>query len=291
VSEVLEPFEKLLRDYLVLVAKRGEVIENAKKALGERGAVAKAGQTMAILAGRQDDVLASCSTPCARSHGVLPVARAQGRGVDVKWSEIRTESFDIAFDETFKDLVIPTRKKLTAKYELERDAWWQDFDIDFGLVYTELADPEFSAVSIPESADETSTVALAMADEEMSDLKVIARTDEDTRAGDTALFATWVPFSRRGFHLGPQIGFGLDPDEPQAFAGLALGFGPYVKLSGGWTWQEIRALDGQVEDVTLVGSDDDIKQRRKFENDYYISMTISIDNLPFWGGDGGGDEN
>lgn len=292
VTVVLAPIEKLLGDYLDLVAKRREVITNANKALGERGTVAKAGQKFAILEQRQKGFLAACPTPCSRRYGVLPVSRAQGQDVDVAWDDVRTESFEIAFDETYTDLVIPTRpKKLTGKYELERESWWQDFDIDFGLVYTELVDPEFSAVSIPPAKEEMPAIAATMDDEEMPEPMVISRTDEESRAGDVALFATWVPVSYRSFHFGPQIGLGLDTDKPQLFAGLAFGLGPYVKLSGGWTWQEVKELaGGQEEDVTLVSGDDDIKTRRTFDDDWYVALTISIDNLPFWGEDGGDEE-
>ena len=144
------------------------------------------------------------------------------------------------------------------------------FDVDVATIYTDIANPKFSAVDV-DTDNNANTVE-----------KAIAQTGEEGRAGDLGMF---VSFQRRmatrsQLSFGPQLGVGFDTDHPSLFAGLGLGISRYVKLGFGWNWQRVDELKGRIGDK--VAKTEDIETRNAFADDYYISLSITLDELPFF---------
>jgi hypothetical protein len=274
VRSKLLPLHTELSGVLGLVVSRTVLLKKADELLAKQAPLGKEAQRFAIVAQRQHDYLGGQASICALNHGVLPVPRAEGYGLDVPWSRFASETFKVTFDPAFAGAVIPTRpSEVEATYELESRPSWFDLDVDLGLIHTDVRDPKFTAVTSP------------LAEEGDADPpKVIARTGEDSRSGTVAAFVTLLPWQRGGLRLGPQLGVALDTDNPALFLGLSLG-NRYVKLNGGYSWHDVDELRrGQELGVTEVGSTDDIRTRRTFEGDWYLGLSLSIDNLDFFGG-------
>ena len=203
--------------------------------------------------------------PCSLTSGVLEVTRLTGNQVDVGWSRIRTESLKIVANPRYTDaLVLRREKEVSTKYKLARPMA-ADLDVDVAVTYTPLQDRTYAAreqTPTPEGSDPVFVPHLQ---------------DESTRAGELADFLT-----ARRWLVSPQIGFGIQVDEPKIFLGLSGG-PKFFKLSGGWTWQQVQALGrGQVEGQTPLSSADELSTRDTFINDWYVALAITIDDLPFF---------
>jgi hypothetical protein len=270
----LQGIDSVLRATLALAAARGELLKKADELLGKQATLGKDAQRFAIVADRQSRYLGGRPSLCALNHGVLLVPRAESLEVDTPWSQLAKETFKVGFDSVSAGTVIATRPaELEAAYQLERRPSWFDFDVDLGLVHTDVASPEFEAVAaateVPEGEEPP---------------KVIAQTGEESRSGTIAAFATLLPWRARSFRIGPQLGVALDTDDPALFLGLSIG-NRYVKVNGGYTWQQIDELaPGQSLGVTEVASTDDIRTRRTYDGNWYVGLSLSIDNLNFFGG-------
>lgn len=155
-----------------------------------------------------------------------------------------------------------------------------DSRIGFGvaLVYTPIADPTFKAVTNPAKNDE----------------KVIGKSSEKPRAGDLALLGSYrLNNSSAPIGYGLQFGVGTTSDL-ETFLGLSFDLGPYIRLGGGITGQQITALqsgqhamklnNGTPDPATLtvVASDSDIRTKKRLRTSGYASLTISLDSLPFF---------
>lgn len=274
VRSKLRPLHTQLSGVLGLAASRTALLKKTDELLAKQAPLGKETQRFAIVAQRQKDYLGGQSTICALNHGVLPVPRAESYGLDVPWSRFASETFKVTFDPTFAGAVIPTRpSEVEATYELESRPWWFDLDVDLGLIHTDVRDPKFTAVTSP------------LAEEGDDDPpKVIGQTGEDSRSGTIAAFATLLPWQGDRWRFGPQLGVALDTGNPALFLGFSIG-NRYVKLNGGYSWHQVDELRrGQELGVTEVGSTDDIRTRRTFDGDWYLGLSLSIDNLNFFGG-------
>lgn len=282
---LLKALAKVIEGYRAGFEKKEEPLALTKTLLEKRGTVGRRASLLAFVRTRQPGF--STSPPhCALTHGVVPVSRADGQLVDVPWSKVRTEPFKIAFDQSLKDVVTPTRADREDKYELQMESLWRNFDIDLGLVHSGLEQPTYSAVAAS-TVDATDGGGDGTASEKETELPlVIARTQTEALSGDVAMFVSWLPdrLQRGGFSMGPQIGFGLDDDRPAAFAGIVFSIGRFLNLSGGWSWQEIEDLAPGVAVGDVVTSADDIRRHKDFEDDWYAALTITLDDLPFFGG-------
>jgi hypothetical protein len=83
----------------------------------------------------------------------------------------------------------------------------------------------------------------------------------------------------RYFNPGLEIGAGLDTDHRAAFLGLSFEIGKAVRLSYGRTWQRVTVLRGQEEGVTEVKSDEEVRTRKAYRGDWYVSFSFAIDSL------------
>ncbi|MEM8930554.1 MAG: hypothetical protein AAGE94_05235 [Acidobacteriota bacterium] len=264
----------LLVPYNSALDRRAELLKAADETENVAGALVKKAAADEILVAQIDadeDGTISAAESQRLVDGVVRFERPQGEAIKIKVGKVRTEGFQIVADPRFKGRVVldhPT--DVEAKYRLVREA--ASWDFDFGLVYTDLASHEFSAVS--SSADETAAC------EDVDECKIIDRTGEDTRAGDTALFATRLFGDEGKFRWGPQIGVGIDTDDPALFAGVGFALSKSVKLSVGYTYQEVTRLD---EDEQMLGqvvqSTDDIKTKQDWEGEVYFGVSITLNGL------------
>lgn len=187
----------------------------------------------------------------------------------VRWNQKITRPLKLRVDSSFAKDVATRRKELDVSFAT---AWRGGtlLGVGVGMVYTPLTAPTWSAAAKP--GDST--------------VKVVTKTDEESRAGTFGLFlnvraaqAIWPSTARNYFVPALQIGTGFDPNKPSLFAGLAWEPGiRYVRLGVGCTWQQVKRLNGQSEG-DVVNGDSDIKTRDGFDHAYYLSLIVAIDNL------------
>lgn len=278
--ELLKTTAQGITSYRTGTAKRAEALPPSQALLDKRQVPGSRASLLAHVLARPPGVDADA---CHLTHGVLPVARSQGAGASVPWSKVRTETFTVAFDDSLKTFVTPTRAKRDEKYEVQAASRWRGFDIDLGLVHSQVEQVTYSAV-----AATTVDGAGGSAGEggEAEPTLVIAPSERERRSGEVAMFVSYLPdrLQRGGLSFGPQLGVGLDDDHPALYAGAALSLGRYLNLSGGWSWQEVEDLVRGQAPGTVVTSKDDIRTRKGFVDDWYVSLAITLDDLPFFGG-------
>lgn len=268
-DEVLRPLFQSLDAYLTLVERRKTALKTVGDLLAESGTAAKVGGAVDDFIRRLNDHRVA-GDPCSLQTGVLRVDRNPGLATQLSWTQVGTGGLQVVADSPFKgDAQLRHPDITAANFEIRKAGKW-DFDVDVATYYTEIVDPKFSAVK-PAGATNP----------------VITLTDEDSRAGELAMFLglQWRPrkAARSLFSVGPELGIGLSTDHPSIFAGAGFGIGRYIKLGLGWTWQEVKELQrGQTLGVTEVENDAAIKTRTGYEDDYYISLSITIDELPFF---------
>ena len=216
---------------------------------------------------------AAVGAECGFRSGIIEVYRGAPKW---KWNKVYSEEAKISAskDAIFKNVVLMRPAEQTIAYKLVPHRTTQ-FSLSFGLIYTEIVDPSWGAVTDP--LDTTK--------------KVIARTDESSRAGQPALLLTLHPWDLKENRWSPglDIGAGYSSGSPGAFLGLSVGLTPYLRLGAGWTWQQVSRLDhsqtemrflddGTVdpESLTVVASKDDILKRTHFEDDYYVSLVFNL---------------
>lgn len=286
---LLDSLGRQLHGYRGAVEKRQTALKEAKDLIDSRGT---AGQRASYLA-YVHDLLADRiriapvtaadrdAFVCAAVEGVLPIARGDAAEVRVPWSQVRSESFTIAFDANQKPIVAPVRASGDKRgYELVRTSPWRNIDVDLGLTHSPIVEPAYSAVSI------ASLGSLAPPDASDPKQLVIAETAEERRSGVPALFASWFsrPADDRALRLGGQVGFGLDVDQPALFVGPTLSIGRFLNLSGGWTFQEVDDLVDEQEEGMEVVAASDVRTKSDLEGDWYLAITLTLDNLPLFGG-------
>lgn len=267
-DRALRPLIESLNAYLTLVSRRSDAIKAADELMAKRGDAAKvAGAVQKTIELRDRSLLRK--DPCSLIAGVLQVPRPGAGQTELKWSQIRSETFKVVADSPYKDVITPSHPtEVTTGYELKRTGRWS-FDVDVATIYTEIADPVFAAVD-PDKDPNTMN-------------SVIGQTDEKGRAGKLGLF---VSFQRRvgkgsQFSFGPQIGAGFNTDHPSIFAGFGIGISRYAKLGFGWSVQQIKELrKAKIGDP--VAKTEDITTRDAFGNNYYVSLSITLDELPFF---------
>lgn len=280
---------KNLRDDALLVmagraAQRDTLVKTVDKALANRFAAVKTSSRLTQLAKRVELVDASYGSGtfpqndfCRFAAGAFEIpipSRGANLTIQLDRGKLRTESFDLVADSPFKDrLTLDLPSSLTPSYQVRRPPVF-NLGVDFGLIYTDLKESSWEAVTDPEDTGD-------------SPRKLIQKTSETSRAGEAALFASFTPWPRkqgeRPVTLGLQLGAGLDTDEPAIFVGAVVGLGKYFKIGAGKTWQEVPVLaDGQTEGVTVVESTEAIRLGDDFEDEWYFSLTISLSELPFF---------
>lgn len=274
-DRILRPLFRGIDGYLTLVDQRKSALEVADKLVSETGDSAKVAEAAQTFIARRSGSLLS-NDPCSLTTGVIPIPRNSALTDELPWTKFGTESFQISIDSPFKDsVVLRHATDVSSSYEIQR-AWRWDFDVDVATVYTEIASPVFTSVP---------TLNLATPDKPDDTVNIVRQTDEQGRAGELAMFLglQWRP--RKGaastFSIGPQLGAGLSADHPAVFAGVGFGLGRYVKLGVGWNWQEVKELRNQkVDQILELG--ESVQTRDAFDDGYYVSLSITIDELPFF---------
>lgn len=193
--------------------------------------------------------------------------------------KIQSRSIKLAAHGAFATVVPVRSTPVEAGFALDslaRSLW----GVSGSVIWTSLSSPTFSAVN----------------DSSMPNKLVIAETDEETRAGKLALLLNynlgrrlsptggWLgrKFGPRGSWFaqawGIELGAAADTSTPGFFGGFSLRLSKYVRLGGGWTYQQINDLRGQElgQEVKAAG---DIKKRDRFELDNYISLSIAIESI------------
>lgn len=288
-----DAFEKLAHaiDSLLTLADGAEKLrQRILEAKTEIPKTALAVQSLARLAEREPLAprLGTDTTACLL-HGVIPIVDGDPR---LAFLKPQARSFEIAVDAPQGDQVLAYRAAGEHEFEVAH-RWYEDIQLNVGLVYTEIADPEFGTVSHP---DEDDTL-------------IVARTDEETRAGQPVLFLGYpLTPNTRDWRLRPvvEIGAGLDTDAPSAYLGFGFSLGRFARLGFGYGTHRVRELargqseaqfdaDGALQSgFTVVESADDIRTRNDWDGDWYASLTITLNDLPFFdsltGGDDGGDD-
>jgi hypothetical protein len=212
---------------------------------------------------------------------VLRVDRPKRLALDVPWTKVRTENFKVEIDPTYKDRIVPTHATtLALAYDLKRQRAGE-LGIDFGPVVTGIVSPVWAAVPEPE----------ATAPDPAKRRNVINMTDEESRSGRLGMFLNWEFPRSETFAVGVQLGTAVDGDEPALFLGPTFRLGPYIRLGFGVTAQEVKELDGQeefrlvdgqVDPKSLVADTAAIKTHNTFDYGGYLSLTIAVDELPFF---------
>ena len=244
----------LLSGTTSVLTKRTSTITEANDLLSRQALLGRAASTLNVLVTRMQPYL-RLSDPCALKYGVIEIPRPQGRSTTIPWAEFDTETVKLTPDPTFKDRVQLKHAEVTSTLEIARLRRWE-FDTDIALTYTNVVDPDFGLVA-----------------------GKVDRTAEKSHAGDLGLFMTMKPKDRA---FGAQFGLGLG-GYPAAFLGGALQLGPWVKISAGGTAQRVKTLaGGQREGETSLASKEDIKTKDTFDNGWYLGLSITVDNLPFF---------
>lgn len=214
------------------------------------------------------------SGPCVKSDSLDCRLILEPQLKAVRPTKIQSHSVSVKLDSPYKDKVVATRPaEVSAGYKLDsilRGLW----GISASVVYTELDSPTFGAVTSEEDPSK----------------KVIAVTDETTRAGDIALLADfrlgrWFA-CRKSYDkcesvsrlFGIEVGAAVSGD-PGFFAGISLRPSRSWRVGFGYTYQQVKALRRGQELGQVVASADDIRTRDDFEGDWYISLSFALDSL------------
>jgi hypothetical protein len=144
------------------------------------------------------------------------------------------------------------------------------FDMSVAITHTQLSSPVFGAVSEPAPTEADPNAKK----------NVIAKTDEEERSGQLAVFVSYPILSIFAPHrtwtrsLDLDLGVGTGEDLPAFFLGGSWSIGP-IRIGAGSTWQQVKALDGQSLGDT-VATKDDIKLKNELDNSWYAAFSFSL---------------
>lgn len=260
--------------------------KDAEAILAKRDDVHKAAAQVEVFERRLDryriGAIQTCGSPpvdCINSASIDPRLILEPQLKDVRQTKIQKHSVTVKPDSPYASKVVATRPaELKGDYQLDsvlRGLW----GISASVIYTDLASPTFAAVT---SEDDTS--------EDDAEKKVIALTDETTRAGEIAILADfrlgrWLACRKApsqcgsksrlfGVEFGARVG-----DDPAFFAGISLRPSRSWRLGLGYTYQQVKELRKGQEPGQVVASTDDIRTRDVFEGELYISLSFALESL------------
>jgi hypothetical protein len=188
-----------------------------------------------------------------------------------RWDKVQEYTVAVKADSPYAGNIArnPELQDVTLVYDVR----WEGesvLGVGVGVTFTPLEDHTWAA--LPLSGDPTR--------------KSPQPKTTETRAGQLALFLNWRvvqtfwPAARRWVAKpGLEIGASLNTDKPGAYLGLSVEVLKVLRIAGGRTWQRVTVLDGQVEGVTVVESDADIRTRQAFRPSWYASLTFALDSL------------
>jgi hypothetical protein len=188
--------------------------------------------------------------------------------ITVAWDNVRTRTLSVKSSAPFQDADLRRPAQVDTKYSAE-SLFTSLIDFNASLTYTPLESPVFGVQSVDGDTPGTKK-------------NIIAKTDEERRAGKIALFVSLPVFYRvnnpAARRVGLDIGSGTDTNHPSLFLGLSYKLNNVIRLGVGRTWQEIKALNGQKLGDT-VNTTDDIKKKDKLGHDWYASFNFSLGSL------------
>ena len=265
----LEQIEDAASKYVTVIAKSAATVKGAGETLQNRFKPVQTAARVVAISQLQNKYFDGNTDYCSLITGVIEVDRSIRSENKLPFGKEGDEKFVISPNPSFADIEKYHPAPVTAPFLVAKKRLL-DFDIDVALVYTKLSNPTFTAVEVP------------VPDTNPQQKKIfIRRTNESTRAGDLAALLT-IKGPGPYWWLHPQIGAGVQSDTPALFAGVAAPIGPYFKLSGGWTWQKVtRLANGLIEDQEIAAAGD-LKTRDGFARKWYASLSITLDNVPFF---------
>jgi len=202
---------------------------------------------------------------CAYVDGVVAV---RGGSIEAVLDKQNSGGFTISSTLPTTDFVTTRSSPVEKKVDVTSTTTW---GLGAGLIYTDLEESTWKAVTDPMD----------------STRKVIGKPSTSSRAGQVALLANLHPgwATAGSFAYGLQFGAGTDTAKPSLFLGVSVDLGRWFRVGAGRTWQRVKVLQaGQTELETVVADDNAIRTRDAFRSDFYISLSISLDGIPLFGG-------
>lgn len=269
-QEALRPLNKDL-------AKKGESVAGISAGLKAASGLISDATVNEILSDKLHELIGNARGRTIAAdllnHGVVRVVRPEHPVIKLKRGNRRTEEFSISSISLLKagitldDETHPTAGKRS--YQVMRKGGFFKVSYDFALIaYSDVDAPSFDELEVK-------------VDGETKD--VIAQADQESKNGSLALFASFMPRSREKKFIngGFQFGLGIDTSDPSAFAGLVLGLGKYVRISGGWSIFQVDELRSGFElgsDVPAVGN----YQREGYDDGAYIALSVTLNEIPLF---------
>lgn len=189
-----------------------------------------------------------------------------------EWSKVASFPLKIAKQSPYDDAIVTsTPNEITTTFKLtSRQA--SLLGIGLGLTGSNIVAPSWSAATDPKNPSQ----------------KVVTRTAEEARAAVTTLMASYAFTEATASRMvRPLLEFGasVQSSKPGGFVGFGVAVAKYVRLGVGITGQRVNALNGQIEDVTVVGSNDDIKTKSVWNGGWYWSFGLTLSGLPLFSRD------
>lgn len=258
-GERLDALDEIAAIYLERLNRIGSILEQAK-------AIAKAEPEVVAVVARMHQYLDRLRlSRVDPASGVLEVTRSSFSGSAIRWSQTRTDTVEVALDESLKGkIALRHPDKASGSFRVIR-AFSDGLEADFALTRTDLFSSSFEAKD---------------ADGVDGGSSRIEETDRSTRSGELAVMAAYRFPLGAGFAIGPQVGVGADLDHAAIFYGLSVRW-RFLSLGYGRTRQKVKALDGQTVGQELAAGEV-VRTRDRFTSEPYWSLAISIRDLPFF---------
>jgi hypothetical protein len=189
-------------------------------------------------------------------------------GTPVAWAKVRSRTLTVKESSPYA-AVIDAKADIATSYAASVLSATL-IDMSVAITHTQLASPLFGVVSEPAPTEADPNAKK----------NVIAKKDEDERSGQLAVFVSYpllsifAPNTTWTRSLDVDLGVGTGEDLPAFFLGASWKIGP-IRIGGGSTWQQVKALDGQSIGQT-VASADDIKLKNELDRSWYAAFSFSL---------------
>lgn len=211
------------------------------------------------------------------------------------WAKIRTTSLNVSISSPYADQVTPAHPKdVATSYRMARQGA-DRFSVTVGILYTTAASPTYVAAD-PDPASNTVvktttqtpvTGGTSTTETTQPELKRITLKDEDSRAGQFAIFAGWRLVGGDGVGVGVQGGVAVSTDKPAFLGGGYLNVSKWLMVGGGVGRFRVKQLglgaNGVLQAVDdPIGSTDDIKLENGWIPKGYAVLSVNILGLPLF---------
>lgn len=211
------------------------------------------------------------------------------------WAKVRTTPLNISLSSPYADQVTPARPKdVATSYRMARQGA-DRFSVTVGILYTTAASPTYVAAdpepgtnTVVKTATQTPvTGGTTTTEVTQPELKRITMKDEDSRAGQFAMFAGWRILGDERVGLGVQGGVAVSTDKPAFLGGAVFNFSKWLMVGGGMGQFRVKKLgmgaNGALQSLDgPVGSTDDIKVENGWIPEGYAVLSVNILGLPLF---------